>query len=274
MNIRRNPGKLLALALLLAVTLVLWVSAGQDETEGDGAIGRKFLYETSLTWQGAIGDLFSAMPAKPPQFKKYTGARTVKLPPAEFKGLAVEEAIRRRRSARKFSDRPLKLEELSQLLWAAQGVTGERFRKLLRTAPSAGALYPFEVYVFVNNVEGLERGLYHYGVREHQLEQVKAGDFRAAVTEAGLDQDMLGAADATFALAAVIDRIRFKYGERGWRYIFMESGHISQNIYLQAASMGLGSVAVGAFLDKKLNELLGLDGVNEAAIALHAVGTL
>ena len=139
----------------------------------------------------------------------------------------------------------------------------------LRSAPSAGALYPFEIYVVVHNVEGLEPGIYHYAVRDHQLEVAATGDFRAQA----LQQAMLGEADAAFVLAAVFDRSRHKYGERGYRYVYMEAGHISQNIGLQAVSLGLGSVGVGAFLDSEVNKLIGVDGSKEAAIYLQAVGT-
>jgi SagB-type dehydrogenase family enzyme len=143
----------------------------------------------------------------------------------------------------------------------------------LRAAPSAGALYPFEIYVMAHNIEGLDPGIYHYAVRDHQLELVAMGDFRSRITGAALQQDMLGEANAAFVLAAVFDRARHKYGERGFRYVYMEAGHISQNIYLQAISLNLGSVGVGAFVDAAVNKLIGADGNREAAIYLHAVGT-
>jgi SagB-type dehydrogenase family enzyme len=106
------------------------------------------------------------------------------------------------------------------------------------------------------------------------LELLKSGDFRSSITKAALDQDMLGDSSVVFVLTSVFDRLRHKYGERGYRYAYMEAGHISQNIYLQATSLRLGSVAVGAFLDEKINKLIGIDGHNEAAIYVHAVGAL
>ena len=163
---------------------------------------------------------------------------------------------------------------LSLFLHAAQGVTGKTYEQLLRTVPSAGALYPFEIYVIANNVQDVDKGIYHYDVPDHALELIKYGDFRKKITNAGLKQEMLGDAGVTFVLAAVFDRTRHKYGERGYRYVYIEAGHISQNIYLQAVSLGLGSVAVGAFIDKEVNELIGIDGQKEAAIYLHAVGAL
>lgn len=162
---------------------------------------------------------------------------------------------------------------LSQLLFAAQGITGKIYGTPLRTAPSAGALYPIEIYLVVNKVAELEPGIYHYSIRKHALELLKSGDFRGRITPAGLKQEMLGQAGATFILSAIFDRTRHKYGERGFRYVYIEAGHISQNIALQAVSMGLGSVTVGAFLDEKVNQLINVDGVNEAAVYLHAVGT-
>ena len=181
--------------------------------------------------------------------------------------------MKRRRSVRNYTGEPLSLPQLSQLLYAAQGITGSMHGQPLRSAPSAGALYPVEIYVTAHNVEELERGIYHYALREHQLEVTAAGDFRKQITRAALQQDMLGEADVVIVLAAIFDRARHKYGERGYRYVYMEAGHISQNIYLQAVSLGLGSVGVGAFLDAEVNRLIGADGSKEAAIYLHAVGT-
>jgi len=135
-------------------------------------------------------------------------------------------------------------------------------------------LYPIEVYVVVNNVEGLSRGIYHYNVQKHALELLKEGDFRRELTKAGLGQDMLGDANVTFVLSAVFERTRRKYGDRSLRYIYMEAGHISQNISLQAVSLGLSSVCVGAFYDEQVNHLIGLEGPTESVVYLQAVGTL
>ncbi len=109
---------------------------------------------------------------------------------------------------------------------------------------------------------------------DHTLELVKSGDFRGQIIDAGLSQQMLGDAGVTFVLSAIFDRVRYKYGERGYRYVYMEAGHISQNIYLQAVSLGLCSVCAGAFSDEKVNKLINIDGWKEAVIYLHPVGTL
>jgi SagB-type dehydrogenase family enzyme len=207
-------------------------------------------------------------------YKTYPGAKMIKLPKPNYQGMPVEEAIKKRRSIRSYSKKALTLPQLSQLLFAAQGITGSHYGNDVRTAPSAGALYPIEVYITANNVDGLPQGIYHYNIQKHALELLKEGDFRKEITKAGLGQDMLGEAPVTFIFSAVFERTQRKYGERSLRYIFMEAGHISQNIALQAVSVGLGSVCVGAFYDEQVNRLLGLDGKTESVIYLQAVGTL
>jgi SagB-type dehydrogenase family enzyme len=207
-------------------------------------------------------------------YKTYPGAKMVKLPQPNYKGIPVEEAIKKRRSVRSYSKKALTLPQLSQLLFAAQGITGSVSGFGLRAAPSAGALYPIEVYVVVNNIEALSQGIYHYNVQKHAVELLKEGDFRKEITNAGLWQDMLGDANVTFVLSAVFERTQRKYGDRSLRYIYMEAGHISQNIALQAVSLGLGSVSIGAFYDEQVNKLIGLDGSRESVIYLQAVGTL
>jgi len=200
--------------------------------------------------------------------------KAITLPTPDFRGPAFETVLKNRRSVRRYADKPLSLDNVSQLVFAAQGKTGGTSGRALRTAPSAGALYPLEVYAVVNNVEGLSPGIYQYDVDHHTLAVVKSGDFRGDLVTAGLGQRMLGDAGVTFVFTAVFDRIFRKYGDRGLRYIYMEAGHCSQNIALQAVSSGLGSVCVGAFYDDRINALIGVDGEKEAAVYLHAVGAL
>ncbi|UCF79799.1 MAG: SagB/ThcOx family dehydrogenase [Candidatus Eiseniibacteriota bacterium] len=210
----------------------------------------------------------------PARHKRYPGVELVALPEADHTGMPVEEALKQRRSVRNYSSKPMTLAQLSQLLFSAQGVTGSAGGLSLRTAPSAGALYPFEIYVVANRVEGLKRGIYHYVVGKHALELVKGGDQAGKLSEAGLGQETLRDAAVTFVLCGVFDRTRSKYGERGFRYVYIEAGHIAQNISLQAVSLGLGSVPVGAFFDAEVNELVGVDGLKEAAILLVPAGKL
>jgi len=264
----------IATAILTMIGFVYVLLAREKEHQNKLSIGERFHYETSLTWRGVLGDMFRGKPKKPAQYKTYSGSKKVKLPEPNYRGMNLEETIAKRRSARDYSKKAVTLSKLSQLLFAAQGITGKIYGQGLRSAPSAGALYPFEIYVVVNNVQDLPRGIYHYSVLDHSLELVKAGDFSGKITDAGLEQEMLGDAGVTFALSAIFDRVRHKYGERGFRYAYIEAGHISQNICLQSVSLGLGSVCVGAFLDEKVNQLIGVDGRKEAVIYLHAVGSL
>lgn len=208
---------------------------------------------------------------QPDRYKRYPGAARTPLPgPLGHQGLSLEEAIERRRSQRDYAAAAMSLAELSRLLHAAQGITDRRTGH--RAAPSAGALYPIETYVVAHNVEGLQPGVYHYAVQAHALELLRPGDFRAAVVQAGLLQEFLGQAGVCLILSAIFQRTRWKYRERTYRYVLLEAGHAGQNIYLAAASMGLGACAVGAFLDDEVNALLGLDGEDEAGLYLIAVG--
>jgi SagB-type dehydrogenase family enzyme len=209
--------------------------------------------------------------SQPGRFKTYPDAELIALPdPRGTQGLSVEEALELRRSRREYAAESLSLKELSRLLHAAQGITEQD--RGLRAAPSAGALYPIELYAVAHDVVGLGAGVYHYAAREHGLELLQGGDFRAAVTQAGLGQALLGQANVCFVLSAIFQRTRWKYRERTYRYVLLEAGHIGQNLYLAATSMGLGACAVGAFHDDSLNDLLGLDGEEEAALHIVSVG--
>jgi SagB-type dehydrogenase family enzyme len=241
------------------------------ETADIGELYHRWSKPGSFTGQmlGAVLD----WGRQPECYKTYADAERVALPgPRGFQGLSLEETIETRRSVRDYVAEPLSLEALSCLLHAAQGVTEHRWG--FRAAPSAGALYPIELYVVVHDVVGLKPGIYHYAVQEHELELLQQGDFRAAVMQAGLWQDFLGQASICFILSAIFQRTRWKYHERTYRYVLLEAGHIGQNLYLAATSMGLGACAVGAFLDDELNDLLGLDGEEEAALYVISVGAV
>lgn len=191
------------------------------------------------------------------------------LPEVDYTGeMSVEQALVERRSVRDFREQALGLGELGQLLWAAQGITDSQG---LRTAPSAGALFPLEVYVIAGNVEGLAPGIYHYHPSTHRLRQVADGDRRAALSQAALGQETLEEAPAVIALSAVYVRTVAKYGERGVRYAHMEVGSVAQNVYLQATALGLGTVFIGAFDDDAVADLLALDE-GEAPLCLLPVG--
>jgi SagB-type dehydrogenase family enzyme len=184
--------------------------------------------------------------------------KVMKLPEPKLKSpVSVEQALLGRRSVRDYGKDSLSVEQISQLLWAAQGITADWEG---RTAPSAGALYPLEIYLVAGAVKGLEPGLYHYDPKSHTISRKKAGDLREKVTQASLNQDEISRAPATFIIAAVYERTTGKYGERGIRYVHMEVGSAGENIYLQAESLGLGTVFIGAFEDEQVKGVLGIDG--------------
>jgi SagB-type dehydrogenase family enzyme len=184
-----------------------------------------------------------------------TEGELIELPQHKSKGtLSIEEAIERRRSRRDYGDDPVLLSDISQLCWAAQGITEANGG--LRAAPSAGALYPLEIFVVVGN-SNLDAGVYHYSPRGHMLERVKKGDHRKQLREASLGQEWVESGSLDFVIAAVYDRTMVKYGERGRdRYVPMEAGHAAENIYLQAESLGLGAVTIGAFNDDQVRQVI------------------
>jgi SagB-type dehydrogenase family enzyme len=210
---------------------------------------------------------------KPGPYKAYPDTPKVKLPgPEKSGGMPVWEAVGRRRSLRDFRRAPVSAADLSQLLWASQGVTKVMGEHALRSAPSAGALYPIETYLSVQMVEGIEPGIYHYGVREHELELLRPGDFRVEVAEAALDQGFLAEAAVVFAWTAVFARSKWKYKERAYRYVYLDAGHIAQNVALAAVAVGLGSCHIAALYDDEVNAILGVDGKEESIIYMTALG--
>jgi SagB-type dehydrogenase family enzyme len=184
----------------------------------------------------------------------------------------------RRRSQRSFSTAtPLAFERLSELLSLTNGVTGEvrlsggRLRHL-RASPSAGALYPIEIYVAVRSVAGLDAGLYHFAPREAELELLHAGDPTGALLGACYYHDSLRQASAVVVLSGVLERTKRKYGERGYRYVLIEAGHVAQNLCLAAAALDVACMPVCGFFDDELNDLLALDGIEETALYVAYLG--
>ena len=182
------------------------------------------------------------------------------------------ETIAKRRSFRDFSHQPITFEELSRLIWAIQGITARAREFEFRAVPSAGALYPIETYVVVNGVAGISPGIYHYSVKESQLLLITEGSFGRELSQAALGQEMLGAAACTFVWTAVVERSKWKYRERAYRYIYMDVGHIGENLYLAATGLNLGCCTVGAFFDDEIDRLIGIDGEKEISVYLGAVG--
>lgn len=190
--------------------------------------------------------------------------------PRRTGSVSLEETIARRRSIRAYSPGAVTLEELAQLLWAAQGITGD---KDFRAAPSGGATYPLETYVIAAEVSGLEPGLYHYVPAAHELTFVKGGDMRPEVSEASLGQPCVRNAAVILVLSAIYERTTERYGDRGKMYVHMDVGHAAENVLLQATALGLGSVPVGAFRTRTIGGLLGL-AESELPMYLLPVGRL
>jgi SagB-type dehydrogenase family enzyme len=178
--------------------------------------------------------------------------------------MSVEEALLNRRSIREFKDEQITLADISQILWAAYGITHKQnspafLRGGLRTAPSAGGLYPLEIYLVCGKVEGLKPGLYKYLSESHELELLIEGDVRKDLAKAALAQDFIAQAPASVFFSAVYRRTTQKYGKRGSeRYVCMDLGHSAENVYLQATALNLGTCAVGAFTDEMVSLVLQL----------------
>ena len=235
-------------------------------------IGDFFQKETKYS-RGKLpgGHLF--WQTRPEIYKHYPSAPRIRLdPPDKEGGMPLWQVIKRRRSIRDYKNEPLKKIHLSQLLWASQGVTKKYMGYELRAAPSAGALYPVETYLVIHNVEEIQPGIYHYAIQDHELEQLKQGDFRKAVASAALDQDFAARANVVFTWTALFERSKWKYNQRAYRYIYLDSGHIAQNLALAAVSLGLATCPIAALYDDEVNLLLEIDGEKESVLCLTAVG--
>jgi len=235
-------------------------------------IGEKYHQESKHTLLN-IFSVIELYESKPPAFKKYPNAEKIKLPhDFKYRGIPVEEAIMKRRSNRNFIHHPISIEELSCLLYYASGITKGEGARGLRAAPSAGALYPIEIYPVIHQVKGIKSGIYHYSIEDHSLELLKSGDYRQKLSQYCLGQEFAGKAGVAFIMTAVFARTKWKYRNRAYRYVLIEAGHIGENIYLTATSMGLGACAAGAFFDDQINAVLNIDGIKEAAIHITVVG--
>ena len=193
----------------------------------------------------------------------------MRLPGPELKGtFSLESAIQRRRTVRSFEATSLALEQLSQLLWAAQGITDSKGHK--RAAPSAGALYPMDLYAVLGKegVNGLKAGIYWYNPAVHSIAAVSTGERRQAVARAALSQMWVARAPVTLVITAEYSRVAVKYGHRGVRYAMIEAGHIGQNLFLQAEALGLAAGIVGAFDDDKLIQIMDIPDSHEPLLIM------
>lgn len=234
--------------------------------------GDKFQHETKYE-PGRMPGYQLIRETKPDLYKEYHEAQKIELPPFEpSRAMSLDQALKQRKSIREFQPRSISIGQLSYLLWASTGLQRIEDGYEFRTAPSAGALYPIETYVVANNVRTLESGLYHYSIRTHQLEQLRSSDLRHQIAAAALGQGMCAAAAVVFVWSAVFERCKWKYGQRAYRYIYLDAGHIAENLALAAVSLNLGSCEIGALYDNQVNAIIGLDGNEESVIYMAVVG--
>ena len=233
-----------------------------DKFQNDTKYSRYSMGGGSLDWNN-----------QPDLYKTYPDCKKIKLEePESLSEQTLNDVLKKRRSIRKFSGKPVTKKQLSYLLWAATGIQREEIGYRFRTAPSAGALYPVETYLVINNVKDIPKGIYHYSIKDHSLEELKTGDFGSDISHAALEQDMCYYASAVFIWTAIFNRSKWKYGERAYRYVYLDAGHIAENFALASTSLGLGSCQIAALFDDEVNDLIEVDGKEESVIYLSVVG--
>lgn len=210
---------------------------------------------------------------RPPVYKHYPDLPRIYLPRPDFeKTESLWSILNQRRSRRRYTSEPISIEMLASLLWATQGITLQAPDYQFRTAPSAGALYPVETYLSIHRVSDLRQGIYHFNVFDFVLEEISQGNFADPLRRAAMDQGMVAMGAVLFIWTAIWLRSMWKYRDRCIRYIFMDSGHIAENLQLAATALNLGCCPIGAFYDQDINEVIKVDGEEETTIYLAAVG--
>lgn len=236
------------------------------------AVGDIFQRETKYYRDTLSGGTLN-LKNRPELYKEYPDSNKTHLPPPKpRKSLSLDDSLRKRKSIRNFSQKPLGIEQLSYLLWASTGIQRKEDEFEFRTVPSAGALYPIETYLVINRADKLEKGVYHYAVKSHCLEELKLGDFGRAIALAALGQKMCLEAAVVFIWTAIFNRSKWKYRQRAYRYIYLDAGHIAQNVALASTSLGLGSCQIGALFDDEVNNIVGVDGIEESVIYMSVAG--
>lgn len=207
-------------------------------------------------------------------FKSYPRFKRIKLPKLSEIPTTLDDVLKNRKSIREFSKEPLSLKEISTLLFYSSGIIhkGETWDESSRPYPSAGARYPLEIYPVMLNSKEINNGIYHYNLKEHSLECISEGDYKDKLFEYTNWQEMVKNASMVLLISAVFKRTEMKYGDRGYRYVFLDAGHMTQNIYLVSTSIEVGCCTIGGFLDDEINKLLDLDGVNESVIYIAVIG--
>ena len=239
--------------------------------------GQQFLVNTYYRNISPSPQNSGTVPQPPLELPVPPGETLIPLPPHDalvVPPMDLRTAIEQRKTVRKYTDTPLTLEETAYLLWVSQGVKRVSNRpSTARTVPSAGARHAFETLLLVNRVEGLEPGLYRYAAIEGGLLRLPAeADIAEKIAHACLDQAQITNSAATFIWAAVVERMFWRYVERGYRYLHLDAGHVCQNLALGAEQVGCGICPIAAFDDEMLNEVLGLDGEEMFVVYLASLG--
>lgn len=239
-------------------------------------IGKEFMEKTKYKY-AEPSDQEKGLPQPPLELEWDENATLIDLPPVEeleMKNMDLRKAIENRKSLRKYAPISLSLEELSYLLWCTQGVKKVTSRPAtLRNVPSAGARHAFETFLLINNVKGIRPGLYRYIALSHKLMEVNTEpDIADKITFSCREQEFIKNSAVTFIWTAVLERMKWRYGERGYRYLHLDAGHVCQNLYLTAESIDSGVCAIAAFDDDELNKVIGLDGENQFAVYVATLG--
>jgi SagB-type dehydrogenase family enzyme len=233
-------------------------------------------HSASSNVKAKVVDLSIDHDNRPRRFVSIPGAQRIVLPKGNFRlAQPLGAALQKRLSTREFELKPMALARLSQLLFTSYGARGVRKvdgeTVVDRCTPSAGGLYPIELYVTTQRVAGVPDGIHHYDARFHRLETVATGQHHGRMAELTIGQDMIRDANVVVVLAAMFRRTMWKYGTRGYRYVWLDAGHIGQNLYLAAGALALGAVAIGGFFDLEVNRLLRLPS-DETAVYMVCIG--
>ncbi len=238
--------------------------------------GKEFMLKTKSEYLAPSGESLH-VPQPPLELACPPGAKLVALPaPASLHipPIDLRTAIEQRRTVREYSSQPLALEELAFLFWCTQGLKQITKRPVTkRTVPSAGSRHAFETYLLCNRVQGLAPGLYRYAAIDHALQEVDMGpEVNEKLTQASSGQDQVRTSAVTFVWAAVVERMYWRYSDRGYRYLHLDAGHVCQNLYLAAEAIGCGVCAIAAYNDDEVNAVLGIDGEEIFAIYMASLG--
>jgi SagB-type dehydrogenase family enzyme len=248
-------------------------------------IGDNFLQQTKYV-RGKLSGGPLNWRTKPKTYKKYQNVPIFTLPKITELDNVIEsqsllKILNHRRSIRQYDTLALNDHQLAYLLWASTGISREVGNFQFRTAPSAGALYPIETYLCINEpIIALQmemqivipKGIYHYNILNHTLEQLLEGDYHSQIAYAALDQQIAALAPVVFIWTAIFQRSKWKYKQRAYRYIFLDAGHIAAHLSLAATDIDLGTCQIAAFYDEEINSLLNIDGIEESGIYLSVLG--